>query len=118
MNTRSPLAPEADAPADVLLCLLGAPCLRIGSRRVALSPKDAALLCLAACAGPLRSERVATLLWPQATARQADTSLRQRLYRLRREAGSTLVTQDAMLALAPGLQTDLPAALQAIARDP
>ncbi len=117
MNTRSALAPKAGAPADGLLCLLGAPCLRIGSRRVALSPKDAALLCLAACAGPLRSERVAALLWPQATARQADTSLRQRLYRLRRDSGSTLVTQGAMLALAPGLQMDLPATLERIAQD-
>ena len=30
------------------LCLLGRPCLRRGAREIDLSPKDAALLCLAA----------------------------------------------------------------------
>jgi DNA-binding SARP family transcriptional activator len=109
--------PESAAPAGIELCLLGAPALRMQARSVALSPKDAALLCLAARAAPIRAERVAALLWPQATGRQADTSLRQRLYRLRRELGSPLVASGALLVLAPGVRTDLAAALQALDTD-
>ena len=74
-------------PPPAELRLLGAPCLVVGERRIALSAKDAALLCLIALAGPIRADRVAALLWPHAGAKQADTSLRQRLYRLRRDAG-------------------------------
>jgi hypothetical protein len=47
------------------LRLLGAPCLVVGERRIALSAKDAALLCLVALAGPIRADRVAALLWPR-----------------------------------------------------
>ena len=84
--------PPADpAPTGLELRLLGAPCLVVGERRIALSAKDAALLCLVALAGPIRPDRVATLLWPAVGAKQADTSLRQRLYRLRRDAGMQLL---------------------------
>jgi DNA-binding SARP family transcriptional activator len=110
-STTSAAAPEAT------LCLLGAPCLVLGGRRVPLSAKDAALLALAALAGPIRGERVAALLWPAATTSQAETSLRQRLYRLRRERGAPLVTGGAMLQLAADVDTDLPVALQRLAAD-
>lgn len=98
--------------------LLGTPALVVAGRVIALSPKDAALLALAALAGPIRAERVAALLWPAAATRQADTSLRQRLYRLRREAALPLVSAGAMLALAPNTHTDLPSTLERIATDP
>jgi len=83
----APLSDAVPAATSIGLRLLGAPALEIGTRRLALSAKDAALLCLAALAGPIRVDRLGALLWPASTARQADTSLRQRLYRLRREAG-------------------------------
>ncbi len=104
--------------ADVALRLLGAPQLCIGPRVIALSPKDAALLCLAVRAGPIRAERVATLLWPLASARRADTSLRQRLYRLRRDVGAPLLQHSgAQLHFDEAVQVDLRVALQALTDD-
>lgn len=108
-------APKTSTGSE--LCLLGVPRLHVGDRSIALSAKDAALLVLVACAGPLRAERVAALLWPTASASQADTSLRQRLYRLRREAQIPLVDSGATLALRPDVRTDLADALAAIASD-
>jgi DNA-binding SARP family transcriptional activator/tetratricopeptide (TPR) repeat protein len=109
-----------DTPADAApwqLCLLGASRLVGGDRVVVLSPKDAALLALAALAAPVRAERVAALLWPAASARQADASLRQRIYRLRREVRAPLLASGAHLALAPQVRTDLAAALERLERD-
>ena len=101
------------------LCLLGVPCLlpADGSPRIALSSKDAALLAVIALAGPVKAERVAAMLWPIATARQADASLRQRLFRLRRETGAALVSTGAVLQLAPNVRTDLSAALAQLRED-
>jgi DNA-binding SARP family transcriptional activator len=113
--TRRPTE-DASAPT-VELCLLGAPAVAVAGRRIALSAKDAALLCLAARAGPIRADRVGALLWPASTARQADTSLRQRLYRLRRDAGVPLVSGGTMLELAPHVQTDLATRLAQLAHD-
>ena len=108
----------ADAAAPGLeLRLLGAPCLVVDARRVPLSAKDAALLCLVALAGPIRAERVAALLWPAATAKQADASLRQRLYRLRRHAGEPVRAGGAGLTLRETARTDLAASLERIGRD-
>ena len=99
------------------LRLLGTPRVEAGARVLRLSPKDAALLALTALAGPIRAERVAALLWPSAAARQADTSLRQRLYRLRRDATTPLVTSGPMLGLAPEVRTDLADELECIGLD-
>jgi DNA-binding SARP family transcriptional activator len=99
------------------LRLLGAPCLVVGGRRLALSAKDAALLCLVALAGPIRADRAATMLWPAVGAKQADTSLRQRLYRLRRDAGLPLLGGGTGLQLLATVQTDLAQALERIDRD-
>lgn len=107
----------AIAPPVCELQLLGVPMLRATGRTIALSAKDAALLALLACEGPLRAERVAALLWPAASAPRADTSLRQRLYRLRREAQAALVDSGAALALRPEVRTDLARALDELARD-
>jgi DNA-binding SARP family transcriptional activator len=106
-----------DSDEAVELRLLGAPQLRRGARAIALSPKDAALLCLAVRAAPMRAERVAAWLWPQATTRQADANLRQRVYRLRRQAQAPLVDGGALLQAAPGLRCDVTAALDALAGD-
>jgi len=99
------------------LRLLGRVSLACGDRIVVLSPKDAALLALAALAAPARAERVASLLWPAATARQADSSLRQRIYRLRREVQAPLLASGSHLALAPQVHTDLAGVLERLAND-
>ena len=110
---RARVAPDAGCE----LRLLGAPALAVADRLIALSPKDAGLLALAALAGPIRADRVAALLWPAASARRADTSLRQRLYRLRREAALPLVSAGGLLQLSPETRTDLAATLEQIASD-
>jgi len=110
-------APGSGPLAGLELRLLGAPCLVLGERRVGLSAKDAALLCLAALAGPIRADRAASLLWPAVSAIQADTSLRQRLYRLRRETGAPLLSSGPLLQLSAGVQTDLAPSLARIGRD-
>lgn len=99
------------------LCLLGQPRIEAHDRSIELRPKDAALLALVALAGPIKADRVAAMLWPSATARQADTSLRQRLFRLRRECESTLVVSGVLLHLAPELSVDLATTLSAIGDD-
>lgn len=112
-------APRADTPGATAceLRLLGAPCLVVGPRAIVLSAKDAALLCLAALAGPLRADRVASLLWPKATAKQADTSLRQRLYRLRQDSVLPLLSSGVLLQLSAEVSTDLAPTLQRIGHD-
>ncbi len=82
-----------------------------------LSAKDAALLALVALDGPVAADHATALLWPDADRRKADTNLRQRLFRLRRELGVNLVASGAWLQLAPGMQTDLAPTLAAIASD-
>lgn len=101
------------------LHLLGQPRLQSsdGGRQHTLPVKDAALLAVVALEGPIAGERLAALLWPQATARQAETSLRQRLFRLRRHTQATLVVSGTQLRLAPDVDTDLAPALRALAGD-
>ncbi|MBV9891128.1 MAG: AAA family ATPase, partial [Rhizobacter sp.] len=112
-------ATRASPRAAWRLCLLGRPTLVAadGSRSLALRPKDAALLALIALAGPVQSERVGAMLWPEATARQADTSLRQRIFRLRRASGAALVETGTALVLAHDVDLDLSATLAAIGSD-
>ena len=109
--------PGDEQTAAVTLCLLGRPCLRWGARVIELSSKDAALLCLAALAAPIRSERVAAMLWPQATSGRADASLRQRVYRLRRETGCRLLAHGSTLGLDAAVATDLGRALADLSDD-
>lgn len=110
----SPLDPVAGGSVPVRLCLLGRPRLETGGQARALSPKDAALLALASLAQPIRADRAAALLWPEASARQADTNLRQRLYRLRRDSGHALLAGGAAFGLAAGVRTDLDDTLAAL----
>jgi DNA-binding SARP family transcriptional activator len=48
------------------------------------------------------------------TEKQADTSLRQRLFRLRRETGTALVNSGSLLSLAQGLGVDVTATLESM----
>ena len=102
------------------LVLLGSPCLtrKVPAATLRLSTKDAVLLAIVALDGPVAADHVAALIWPDARAGRADSSLRQRLFRLRRECGTALVSTGLQLQLADGLQTDLPAALARIDTDP
>ena len=84
---------------------------------MALRPKDAALLAVIALSGPIKADHLAAMLWPAASARQADTSLRQRLFRLRRDSGAALVSGGSLLSLAPELRTDLQPTLELIRVD-
>ena len=111
------LSTASPSTANCELRLLGAPCLVLAERSIALSAKDAALLALAALAGPLRADRVAGMLWPLAAAKQADTSMRQRIYRLRQDSGMALVSSGALLQLAAEVHTDLAPTLERIGRD-
>jgi DNA-binding SARP family transcriptional activator len=101
------------------LQLLGVPCLvRTGSpQMVRLSAKDAALLAVVALDGPVPPEHAAALIWPAVDHRKADTNLRQRLFRMRRDLGANLVNGGALLRLAPEVETNLAATLARIASD-
>ena len=106
--------PDHGRVAAPTLRLLGPPGIQLGAHTIALSPKDGALMALAALATSIRPERAAALLWPHASARQADASLRQRVYRLRRDTGHALVSSGAAFALDSGIATDIAGALAAV----
>ncbi|MBL8339831.1 MAG: AAA family ATPase [Rubrivivax sp.] len=72
-----------------------------------LERKDAALLTLLALDGPTAAARAAALLWPDTAAQQARNNLRQRLFRLRRAAGSVVVATGPMLKLAQAPWVDI-----------
>jgi len=113
------LAVDEIAAAVDQLRLLGVPALvQKDGDLVSLERKDAALLALLALDGPLLRERAAAMLWPDADPQKARNSLRQRLFRLRRAAGFTVVRQDATLSLAPGLLHDLAGLAARIDDDP
>ncbi|MCO5124543.1 MAG: AAA family ATPase [Rhizobacter sp.] len=101
------------------LRLLGRPCLASlpPGRTIVLRPKDAALLAVVALSGGIKADHLSAMLWPGASARQADNSLRQRLFRLRREASNPLVTTEAQLHLARGIGTDIEPTLHRILED-
>ena len=111
--------PRADPGPAWQLRLLGRPELVSidGARKVALRPKDAALLAIVALAGPIKSDHLAAMLWPSAATKQADNSLRQRLFRLRRETGIALVSSGALMSLAAGIEHDLVTTLEKIRVD-
>ena len=114
-------SPIPQSPPDPAwqLRLLGRPCLVAGppGRTIVLRPKDAALLAVIALSGPVKADHLAAMLWPGASARQADNSLRQRLFRLRREATTPLVTSQAQLQLSSEIGTDIAPTLAHILED-
>ena len=69
---------------------------------VTLTDLDAALLAWLALEGPTARNRLAALLWPGSSAEAAGNSLRQRLFRLKRQCGMAPVLGSAVLALAEG----------------
>ncbi|MCW5613339.1 MAG: AAA family ATPase [Rubrivivax sp.] len=90
------------------LQLLGAPSWAPrGDALSALAPRDALLLALLALDGPLTRPRAAALLWPDSEPRQANISLRQRIFRLKRAAGADVVAGDGAIRLADGVRHDL-----------
>ncbi len=72
-----------------------------------LARLDAALLAWLALEGPTPRERLAALLWPHSGADAARNSLRQRLFKLKRQGGIDLVVGATTLALADGITHDL-----------
>ena len=82
-----------------------------------LERKAAALIALLALDGPTQRSRVAACLWPGASESQARTNLRQRLYRLRQQAGCDGVCDDGALRLADDVGLDITEALRALRAD-
>src|SRR5512146_355200 len=109
---------EQPVPAEaVRVVLFDAPSLR-GGARAPLERKAAALLALLALDGARPRADLAALLWPRASVAQARNSLRQRLFRLQRAAGSDLVVGGHELRLADGVTHDLADAATRLGSDP
>lgn len=90
------------------LRLLGQPTVWLDARPAhRLERRDAALLAWLATRGPTPRPHLAALLWSDVAPSAAARNLRQRLFRLRRAVGAELVTGQAALALAPGVDHDL-----------
>jgi len=90
------------------LSLAGAPALLLpGGASQPLAPLDGALLAWLALEGPTPRARIATLLWPASDAEAARNSLRQRLFKLRRQCGVDVAVGSVTLALADGVEHDL-----------
>lgn len=90
------------------LRLLGTPRLQpAAGAALPLAERDAVLLLLLAAEGPVARPRAAALLWPDSAPRQANISLRQRIFRLKRAWGGDVVVGDAAIRLADGLGHDL-----------
>lgn len=68
-----------------------------------LERKHAALLAWLWLEGPTPRSRLAGLLWPEVGEERARGNLRQRLLKLRQEAGELVADADGVLALAPGV---------------
>ncbi len=110
LDPEVPVDVDAGAPQRfVRLQLLGPPQLRgfEQSPPQALAPGDAALLARLALDGPQTREALAALLWPDNDAASAATNLRQRIFRLKRMAGTPVVVGTRSLALANSVQHDL-----------
>ncbi len=100
------------------ICLLGSPCLsRADGVEHVLERKDAALIAMLARDGPTQRSRVAACLWPGASEAQARTNLRQRLFRLRQQAGCDVVRDDGALRLADDVGLDITESLSALQAD-
>ena len=102
-------SPDAQAANGWRLVLAQAPLAwPPGAERAQpLAPLDAALLAWLAVEGATPRARVAALLWSEADAESARNSLRQRLFKLKRQLGVVLVDGSTVLQLAPGVVHDL-----------
>ena len=91
-----------------VVALLGEPVVKVGAAAPrALERHDAALLALLLLDGPQSRGALAHLLWPDAEPASALNSLRQRLHRLRREAGDLLDADPGTVRLAATVVHDL-----------
>ena len=117
-----PAAPDAGVASVAPLLhleLLGVPGLvNIRGERMPLERRAAALLALLAIDGARPRADLVALLWPGATLSQARNSLRQRLFRLQRAAGTDIVVGHEELRLADAVRHDLGDAAERLAADP
>ncbi len=74
-----------------------------------LSERDAVMLAWLALEGATHRLRLTELLWPGADVSTGRNSLRQRLFKLRRQVGQDLVVGQDVLSLAVGVDHDLQA---------
>lgn len=74
-----------------------------------LTVHDALLLTLSGLQGPLTRQHMAGLLWPDSAPGLARANLRQRIFRLNRDAAVPLLAGDPLLVLAPEAELDVQA---------
>jgi DNA-binding SARP family transcriptional activator/tetratricopeptide (TPR) repeat protein len=99
---------QMQAGPALRLCLLGEPVVRVDEAQPRpLERHDAALLALLLLEGPQPRAGLAHLLWPDAEPAKALNSLRQRLHRLRREAGELIDGDHGAVRMAPSVAHDL-----------
>lgn len=98
-------SPAIDNP---LLRLAGATqVVEHAGSHVPLALRDAALLAWLAIEGSTSRTRLAQLFWPDSEPKSGRNSLRQRLFKLKRQTGVDLVVGTATLTLAQGVLHDL-----------
>jgi DNA-binding SARP family transcriptional activator/tetratricopeptide (TPR) repeat protein len=88
------------------LHLTGHARLQVGGRELALDGLAAVLAARLALDGPQPRAELATLLWPDAEQARARANLRQRLLRLRQQAGVDWIVGDNVLALSDAVRLD------------
>lgn len=76
-------------------------------RVVPLSPRDAGWLAWLVIEGPTSRHRLGALLWPASSDTQARTTLRQRLFQLKKQVGRDVAAGSPLLQLAEGVSHDL-----------
>ncbi len=86
---------------SLLLRLTGAPVLRVGGRDGVLDGLAAVVAARLALEGPQPRAQLASLLWPDVGPARARANLRQRLLRLKQQAGVEWIAGDATLTLSP-----------------
>jgi DNA-binding SARP family transcriptional activator len=103
------LAPPSPSAPPVRLQLHAAAAWRVDTGAPQpLERKHAALLAWLWIEGPTPRSRLAGLLWPDASEDRARGNLRQRLLKLRQEAGELLDDQAGVLSLKPVVQVEPP----------
>lgn len=99
--------------------LIGAPQMALRDGVVlALERREAALLALIAIDGPTARGKAAALLWAEADSDKRRSSLRQRIFHLRRRAGCEVIPAGEILALADTVEHDLSAIGPRLRDDP
>lgn len=91
---------------SVVLQLTGVPQLRVGTRVCVLDRLSAVVAARLALEGPQPRSLLAALLWPDVEAARARANLRQRLLRLKQQAGVDWIGGQAKLVLAHGVTVE------------